>query len=170
MNRRSCLDARARPAASPPRSKQAPDHLREGTARTDRYNPLTGLGGLRGFGVSIPLVMIRGRRERWELALQGLEAGDAMARTFGTRFLEEFQRAGGTTSTWSPEAIDMVKRAERRQFIDAFGKVSRESAKALTIAAHTAEPETLARRAAAKQQADWALANESSDLFFPIDS
>ena len=77
-----------------------------------------------------------------------------MARTFGERFLDEFQRAGGSTSGWSPRAVEAMKQANRRTFVDALSRVSSESAKTLTIAAHTAEPETLARRAAALAQKD----------------
>ena len=72
-----------------------------------------------------------------------------MARTFGERFLEEYLRLGGVTDHWPIEALVALKKSNRRQFIEAFARVSPELAKALVIAAHTAEPETLGRRAAA---------------------
>ena len=71
-----------------------------------------------------------------------------MARTFGERFVEEFRRAGGSTGAWPAHAIEALRNADRRGFIDALRKVPSAPAKALAIAAHTAEPETLARRAA----------------------
>ena len=86
-----------------------------------------------------------------------------MARSFGTRFVEEFQRSGGSTSAWPSAAIEILKRADRRTFIDALEKVSSASAKTLTIAAHTAEPETLGRKAAAQLQAD-----AGGDNFWPL--
>ena len=77
-----------------------------------------------------------------------------MARTFGERFVEEFRRAGGSTATWAPAAVEALKKADRRTFIAALNKVSSASAKTLVIAAHTAEPETLARRAVKQARAD----------------
>jgi hypothetical protein len=103
-----------------------------------------------------------GRHER----LQGkrmLKGVNWMARTFGARFVEEFQRSGGSTTAWPPAAIEALKNADRRTFIDALGKVSSASAKTLVIAAHTAEPETLGRRAAVLMQADAA-----SDTLWPL--
>ena len=76
-----------------------------------------------------------------------------MARSFGTRFVDELQRSGGSTNGWPPAAIEALKRADRRTFVDALQKISAASAKTLVIAAHTAEPETLGRKAAAQQQA-----------------
>ena len=70
-----------------------------------------------------------------------------MPRSFGERFVEEFRLAGGSTRTWAPAALEALKKADRRAFISALSKVSSDSAKSLAIAAHTAEPETLARRA-----------------------
>ena len=70
-----------------------------------------------------------------------------MARSFGVRFIEEFRRAGGSTDKWPSDAITALASADRRRFIDVLSKVSSASAKTLVIAAHTAEPETLARRA-----------------------
>ena len=70
-----------------------------------------------------------------------------MARSFGARFIDEFRRAGGSTAAWPPAATEALKNADRRAFIKALSKVSSASAKTLAIAAHTAEPETLARRA-----------------------
>ena len=75
-----------------------------------------------------------------------------MARTFGERFVDEFQRAGGSTDAWAPDAVKALKNADRRRFISALSRVSSESAKTLVIAAHTAEPETLARTAATQQR------------------
>lgn len=85
-----------------------------------------------------------------------------MARTFGERFLEEYLRAGGTADHWSPEAKVALKRSDRRSFIDALSRVSSDLAKTLIIPAHTAEPETLARRAVA------ARAVENGDDDIPI--
>ncbi len=79
-----------------------------------------------------------------------------MARTFGERFLDEFRRPGGATTAWSPNAIEALKTSDRRGFIAALSKVSSASAKTLVIAAHTAEPETLARRAAKESRDDGA--------------
>lgn len=77
-----------------------------------------------------------------------------MARTFGERFVDEFRRAGGATNAWPPNAIEALKTSDRRGFIAALSKVSSASAKTLAIAAHTAEPETLARRAVKQARAD----------------
>jgi hypothetical protein len=79
-----------------------------------------------------------------------------MARTFGERFVEEFRRGGGSTGAWPADAIDALKNADRRAFIAALRKVSSASAKTLAVAAHTAEPETLARRAAKEWRDDGA--------------
>ena len=72
-----------------------------------------------------------------------------MERTFGERFLEEYLRAGGAADHWPPKAKAALKKSDRRSFIDALSRASADLAKTLIIAAHTAEPETLARRAAA---------------------
>jgi hypothetical protein len=72
-----------------------------------------------------------------------------MARTFGARFLEEFQQAGGSIADWSPHALEAMKNADRRTFSSALAKGASAAGKELTIAAHTAEPEILARRAVA---------------------
>ena len=74
--------------------------------------------------------------------------------TFGERFVEEFRRAGGSTAAWAPAAVEALKKADRRTFIAALNRVSSASAKTLAIAAHTAEPETLARRAVKQARAD----------------
>ena len=71
-----------------------------------------------------------------------------MARSFGERFIEEYRRAGGSTDNWPADAEIALKRAARKAFITAFERVSSEFGKTLVIAAHTAEPETLARRVA----------------------
>jgi hypothetical protein len=86
-----------------------------------------------------------------------------MARTFGARFVEEFQRSGGSTAAWPPAALEALKKADRRRFIEALGKISSASAKTLVIAAHTAEPETLGRRAAAQ-----ALSDATADNVWPL--
>jgi hypothetical protein len=72
-----------------------------------------------------------------------------LARTFGARFLEEFQQAGGSTANWSPQAFEAMKNADRRTFTAALAKASSAIGRELTIAAHTAEPDILARRAVA---------------------
>ena len=65
--------------------------------------------------------------------------------TFGNRFLTEFRRLGGSTPDRSDQAITVLDQVDRRQFIDALTKAS-STGKKLAIAAHTAEPETLAKR------------------------
>jgi hypothetical protein len=67
--------------------------------------------------------------------------------TFGSRFLSEFRRLGGSTKTWPERTITLLDQAERAQFIDALTKASSRTARQLVITAHTAEPETLAKRA-----------------------
>jgi hypothetical protein len=67
--------------------------------------------------------------------------------TFGKRFLMEFRRLGGTTQNWPDRAVTLLEHADRRQFIDALKTGSSKTAAALGIAAHTDEPERLARRA-----------------------
>jgi len=67
--------------------------------------------------------------------------------TFGNRFLVEFRRLGGSTRDWPDRALTLLDQADRRQFIDALSKASSKTAKQLVIAAHTAEPEKLAKRA-----------------------
>lgn len=67
--------------------------------------------------------------------------------TFGNRFLTEFRRLGGSTRNWPERALTLVDQADRRNFSDALKKVSADTAKRLMIAAHTAEPENLAKRA-----------------------
>jgi hypothetical protein len=87
---------------------------------------------------------------------QSTPGRNLMARTFGERFVEEFRRAGGSTAAWAPAAVEALKNADRRTFIAALNKVSSAWAKTLVIAAHTAEPETLARRAVKQARADGA--------------
>ena len=36
-----------------------------------------------------------------------------MAQTFGARFVEEFQRSGGSTASWSPAALKALRNADR---------------------------------------------------------
>ena len=68
------------------------------------------------------------------------------SQTFGNRFLTEFRRLGGSTRDWPEQAVTVLDRADRRQFIHALTKASSPAASKLVIAAHTAEPETLAKR------------------------
>ena len=74
--------------------------------------------------------------------------------TFGHRFLTEFQRLGGSTRDWPERAVTVLNQADRRQFIDALMKASSSAASKLAIAAHTAEPETLANRTVDRSKAD----------------
>jgi hypothetical protein len=71
-------------------------------------------------------------------------------RTFGTRFLAEFRRLGGSTNAWPHEAVAALAAADRSTFISLLesrrSKIDRE----LRVAAHTAEPEVLAQRAYAR--------------------
>ena len=82
--------------------------------------------------------------------------------TFGNRFLTEFHRLGGSTRNWPEQAVARLDKADRRQFIDALAKASSTAASQLVIAAHTAEPETLAKRAIELTNSDGA------DLLTPI--
>src|SRR4051794_14559608 len=67
--------------------------------------------------------------------------------TFGNRFIMEFRRLGGSTRDWPDRALTLIDQADRRQFIDALTRASSKTAEHLVIAAHTAEPEKLAKRA-----------------------
>lgn len=67
--------------------------------------------------------------------------------TFGNRFLIEFRRLKGSTKNWPDGAVTLLDQADRRRFIDALEKASSTTAKQLAVAAHTAEPEQLAKRA-----------------------
>lgn len=67
--------------------------------------------------------------------------------TFGSRFLTEFRRLNGSTRNWPDRVVTLVNQADRRRFIDALEKGSSTMAKQLVVAAHTAEPEQLAKRA-----------------------
>jgi hypothetical protein len=42
-----------------------------------------------------------------------------MAHTFGARFVEEFQRSGSSTAAWPPAALEALRNADRRTFIEA---------------------------------------------------
>jgi hypothetical protein len=77
-----------------------------------------------------------------------------MPQTFGNRFLMEFRRLGGSTRHWPDRALTLIDQADRRQFIDALRKASSKTAEQLVIAAHTAEPEKLAKRAVELISAD----------------
>ena len=74
--------------------------------------------------------------------------------TFGNRFLTEFRRLGGSTRDWPEQAVTRLNQANRRQFIDALTKASSTAASQLAIAAHAAEPETLAKRSVDLTKAD----------------
>ena len=67
--------------------------------------------------------------------------------TFGSRFLTEFRRLNGSTKNWPDRVVTLLNQADRRRFIDALEKGSATMAKRLVVAAHTAEPEQLAKRA-----------------------
>src|SRR4051812_31331075 len=67
--------------------------------------------------------------------------------TFGNRFLMEFRRLGGSTRDWPERAFTLIDQADRRQFIEAVRKASSKTAEQLVTAAHTAEPERIAKRA-----------------------
>jgi hypothetical protein len=70
--------------------------------------------------------------------------------TFGARFLTEFRRLGGSTEGWPERTLAAVAAADRRTFIAALqGRRSLLDAEML-VAAHTAEPEAVAKRAAAR--------------------
>ena len=74
--------------------------------------------------------------------------------TFGNRFLTEFRRLAGSTRDWPEHAVTVLNQANRRQFIEALMKASSSAASKLAIAAHTAEPETLAKRAVDRSEPD----------------
>jgi hypothetical protein len=74
--------------------------------------------------------------------------------TFGHRFLTEFRRLGGSTRDWPDQAVTLLDQADRRQFIDALTKASSSAASKLAIAAHTAEPETLAKPTVDRNEKD----------------
>lgn len=67
--------------------------------------------------------------------------------SFGWRFLTELRRLGGSTGTWPPAAVGALEQADRRRFIELLEKASPRASSPLAVAAHTAEPETLARKA-----------------------
>ena len=75
-------------------------------------------------------------------------------RTFGDRFLTEFRRLGGSTRDWPEQAVTLLDRADRHQFIEALTKASSSAASKLAIAAHTAEPETLAKQTVDRNEKD----------------
>ena len=74
--------------------------------------------------------------------------------TFGYRFLTEFRRLGGSTRDWPEHAVTVLNQADRRQFIDALMKASSSAASKLAIAAHTNDPETLAKRMVDRNEKD----------------
>jgi len=69
------------------------------------------------------------------------------AEVFGIRFLAEFQRLGGSTQSWPASAVKAIEEADRRRFVALLSKPSSPIASDLLVAAHTVEPETLARKA-----------------------
>jgi hypothetical protein len=88
------------------------------------------------------------RIDFYNWAVDATNRGPAMApETFGSRFLAEFRRLGGSTSGRPDTAVTLLKEADRGQFIDARKKASPRTAAQLAIMAHTAEPENLAKRA-----------------------
>jgi hypothetical protein len=78
--------------------------------------------------------------------------------TFGARFLTEFRRLGGSTKDWPPQAVAVLAAADRRKFITLLESRSSKIGSELIVAAHTAEPETLARRAFAHRSVQQAQA------------
>jgi hypothetical protein len=70
--------------------------------------------------------------------------------TFGTRFLAEFRRLGGSTEAWPPQAVAALAAADRGKFISLVDSRRSKISRDLTVAAHTAEPEALAKRAYAR--------------------
>jgi hypothetical protein len=62
--------------------------------------------------------------------------------------------AGELTRDWPEQAFPRLDQAHRRQFIDALTKASSSAASKLAIAAHTAEPETLAKRMVDRNEKD----------------
>ena len=72
----------------------------------------------------------------------------------GRRFLNEFRRLGASTRDWPEQAITVVDQADRRQFIDALMKASSSASSKLAIAAHTAQPDALAKRMVDRNEKD----------------
>ena len=70
--------------------------------------------------------------------------------TFGTRFLAEFRRLGGSTEAWPPQAVAALAAADRGKFISLVDSRRSKISRDLRVAAHTAEPEALAKRAYAR--------------------
>ena len=70
--------------------------------------------------------------------------------TFGTRFLAEFRRLGGSTEAWPPQAVAALAAAHRGKFISLVDSRRSKISRDLTVAAHPAEPEALAKRAYAR--------------------
>jgi hypothetical protein len=70
--------------------------------------------------------------------------------TFGARFLTEFRHLGGSTEGWPETSIAALNDTDRRRFVALLeGRRSQLSAE-LLVAAHTAEPEALAKRGLAR--------------------
>jgi hypothetical protein len=91
--------------------------------------------------------------------------------TFGARFLEEFRRLGGSTKAWPEGAVERFAAADRRQLIALLETRRSQVSSELLIAAHTAEPEALARRAFAKATREKRRhdAMAGGDVFLPTD-
>jgi hypothetical protein len=66
---------------------------------------------------------------------------------FGARFLTEFRRLGGSTEAWPSTGVAALAAADRRQFISLLESHRSKIGSELRVAAHTADPETLAKRA-----------------------
>lgn len=71
-------------------------------------------------------------------------------RTFGARFLDEFRRVGGSTEGWPESTLAAVAAADRRAFITALDGRGAQLDREMLVAAHTAEPEALAKRVVAR--------------------
>lgn len=71
--------------------------------------------------------------------------------TFGTRFLAEFRRLGGSTEEWPSTAVAALAAADRRKFIFLMESQRSKISSELRVAAHTADPEALAKRAFARE-------------------
>ena len=78
--------------------------------------------------------------------IRSTKNSDSACSEFGNRFLTEFGRLSGSTRDWLEGGGEHLDLVDRREFIDALTKASSTAASQLLIAAHTAEPETLAKR------------------------
>ena len=69
---------------------------------------------------------------------------------FGARFLTEFHRLGGSTQSWPESTLAAVAAADRRTFVAALEGRRSQLDREMLVAAHTAEPEALAKRVLAR--------------------